>query len=185
MWRRYGGHREWRSLNQTRRATLKKRHLAALIAAASASGPMHAQTTMNIVDTQLNVPSFMQQSASFTATAGSLFIEGASTTNSLVEGVGILKEGNTIIDTFALTNGTVGSPVFNQIVLNSAGNYTFSYDFANSNSTYGNSVHLTANSIPPQAPEIDPSSAVAAIIFLSGVLIVYRNGAGRKSSGAA
>jgi hypothetical protein len=155
--------------------------LAALIAAASASGPTHAQTTVNIVDTQLNVASFMQQSTSFSATAGSLFIEGASTTNSLVQGVGILKEGDTIIDTFALTNGTVGSPVFNQIVLNSGGTYTFSYDFANSNSTYGNSVHLTANAIPLKAPEIDPSSAVAAMIFLSGVLIVHRNRAGGKS----
>lgn len=155
---------------------MKNIHIAALTVFACVGGPIHAQTTTNIVDTQLNVPSFMQQSASFSADAGALFIEGASTTSSLVEGIGILEQGNTIIDTFALTNGTAGTPLFNQIILKSTGTYTFYYDFANSNSTYGNSVHLTANEISQQAPEIDPSSTITAFTLLVGGVIVVRRG---------
>jgi hypothetical protein len=43
-----------------------------------------------------------------------------------VEGVGILEQGNTIVDTFALTNGTVGSPRSNWSPRASIASYTTS-----------------------------------------------------------
>jgi len=155
---------------------------AALLAVICATGAAHAQTT-TLIDTQLNVPTYLSSTSSFTVPAsGSLFIEGASTLSPTVEGVGILEQGNTIVDTFALTNGTVGSPVFNEIKLVSAGVYSFLYDFANSNSTIGGSVHLTANVTSMMAPEIDPSSAMTALTLLFGGLATLRPRQNGKSA---
>ncbi len=146
----------------------------ALLAAFCATGFAHAQTT-SLIDTTLNVPTYLSSTSSFTVPdGGSQFIEGAVTYSPTVEGVGILKEGSTVVDTFALTNGTLGTPVFNEIKLVSSGIYTFFYDFANSNSTVGGTVGLTANVTSLMAPEIDPSSAMTALTLLFGGLATLR-----------
>jgi len=153
-----------------------KMFLGALVGSLLVGGIAQAQTT-TLVDTTLMVPTFLQDAASFTVSGPStLFIEGAAVSNSVVQGTGILELNGSIIQTFALTNGSVNTPVFNQFTLSSPGSYQFLYDFANSDSTYGNSVTLDATVTPQSmsAPEINPASALSAMTLLAGAVLVLR-----------
>ncbi len=151
----------------------------ALVTAVCASGLAQAQTT-TLIDTELNVPSYLSSTSSFDVTdGGSLFVVGTTSFDAALQGVGILEKDGAIVDTFALTNGSLGEQVFNKIELASAGAYTFLYDFANSNSTVGGTVGITATVSAMTAPEIDPSSAMAGLTLLCGGLAALR---GRKTT---
>jgi hypothetical protein len=149
--------------------------LGAVVGSLLVGGIAQAQTT-TIVDTTMAVPTFLQDAASFTVSGPStLFIEGAAVSDSVVQGTGILELNGGIVQTFALTNGTVNAPVFNEFTLSSPGTYQFLYDFANSNSTYGNTVTLDATVTPQlSAPEINPASALSAMTLLAGAVLVLR-----------
>lgn len=128
----------------------------------------------SIVDTTLDVPTYLQTADTFTLTsASSLFIEGAAPSNSQIKGIGFLSENDVLLDTFALTDGS-GGVFFNQFNL-AAGTYTFQYDFSNSTPTVGGTVYLDANVVATvAAPEIDPSSAMAGLTLLGGGLATLR-----------
>jgi hypothetical protein len=151
--------------------------ISAILGSLVVVGIAQAQTT-TILDTTLNVPTFLQDSMSFNVSGPStLFIEGATVSNSVVQGAGILELNGAIVDTFALTNGSVNTPVFNQLTLSAPGTYNFLYDFANSNSTVGNTVTVEATVTPissVSAPEIEPASTLSALSLLVGGILVVR-----------
>ena len=154
--------------------------ISAILGSAFVCGIAQAQTT-TILDTTLNVPTYLQQSVAFNVSGPStLFIAGASVSNSVVQGTGILELNGAIVNTFALTNGSVNSPVFNTLTLTAPGSYQFLYDFANSNSTVGNNVTIQATVTPSSvsAPEIEPASTLSALTLLAGGILVLR---GRRS----
>jgi hypothetical protein len=143
-----------------------------LAGAMCVAGGAQAQT-QTLIDTSLDVPTYLQSTSSFTlSSASSVFIEGAMPSDSQVEGIGFLSEGGTLLDTFALTDGS-GNLKFNQFNL-SAGTYTFQYDFSNNTPVVGGTVVLTATVSPVAAPEIDPSSAMAGLTLLGGGLATLR-----------
>jgi hypothetical protein len=143
-----------------------------LAGAVCLAGGAQAQTE-TLIDTSLDVPTYLQSTSTFTlSSASSLFIEGALPSNSQIEGTGFLSEGSTLLDTFALTDGS-GNLKFNQFNL-AAGTYTFQYDFSNSTPVNGGTVILDATVSPMAAPEIDPSSAMAGLTLLGGGLATLR-----------
>jgi hypothetical protein len=163
--------------------SVMKRLLSVLVGAVCATAVAQAQTT-TLVDTTLFVPTYLLGTADFTVAGPSVFVEGASVSNSEVQGIGFLTYNGNILDTFALTNGSVKSVLFNTFTLTNPGSYRFLFDFANSNSSVGHlaGVEATVTPVSMVAPEIDPASAAAAGTLLIGGLAVL---AGRRRNPAA
>jgi len=152
-----------------------------LAGALALAGGAQAQTTTEF-DYNVNVPTIPEASFTFTlSSASSVFVEEATPSATVVQGVGFLSQGSTaftvnntgLVDVFSLTDGS-GNPLTNTTYL-AAGTYTFEYDFANSNSApTGTTVSLDVYTAPVAAPEIDPSSAMAGLTLLGGGLATLR-----------
>lgn len=120
------------------------RIIAALAATAFVSVAAHAQTT-TLYDGSVTLPTGFETIDFSVGGLPATFMEGASIFNSADQGIGFLSGPSGYFKVFALTDGTTLTPLINSFSLTQAGSYSFTYDFANANSTFGDKVALTAN----------------------------------------
>jgi|GEM_PF-5355624 len=152
-----------------RKTLIRATRIAALAAATFAAIGAHAETD-TLIDSAVPVPSFLQ-SIDFTFSGSSAtFIEGAAVFDSVEEGVASLSGPDGYYKKFATTDGVLGVDQFTTIVLTQPGLYKFSYDFANSDSTYGGVAVISATVTAATVTTVPEPETLA--MLLTGLLAV-------------